>query len=190
MYLLTFISFKIFDKNDKNALILNLFLTVIYIMIMSIFKQVHWYNTVLCYNLGLIYSYNKKTINKLLFNNIKYVLILLITAISFVLFKYLGTNFWYYEICSMLFVFMVVLITVKVQFKSPILKWFGDNLFWVYILQRIPMIYFKEVGLSVHAYRYALTVFISTVLLTFIFKILFDKPVNKLCNNILKLCQN
>ncbi len=190
MYFLTFVSFKIYDKNDKKALILNVFLTIIYIMIMSNFKQVHWYNTVLCYNFGLIYSYNKNSINQLLFSSLKYILITLITIITFILFKHLAINFWYYEICSILFVFMVVLLTVKIRFKSPILKWFGDNLFWIYILQRIPMIYFKEIGLSVHAYRYALIVFISTIVLTFIFKTIFDKPVNKLCNNILKLCKN
>lgn len=190
MYILTFISFKIFKNNDKNAIILNLLLTLAYIIILNMFKGEYWFNTVLCYNFGLFYSLYKEKINKLLFKNWKYFLITIITAIVFVLFKSLVTNFLYYEIYSIIFSLLVVLLSVKVRFKSFILKWFGDNLFWVYILQRIPMIYFKEIGLSVHAYRYALVVFVSTIILTYLFKTIFDKPVNKLCNKILEVCKN
>ena len=123
-------------------------------------------------------------INKVLFNNIKYVLILVITVTILASCRYLITSFWQYEIYAILFVFMVLLLSMKINLRSPILKWFGDNLFWVYILQRIPMIYFKEIGLSTHAYRYSLVVFICTILLAYIFKNAFDKPIDRLCNNI------
>ena len=182
MYAFTFISFKIFDDDYKKAIILHIIFTIFYVMIMNLYKGEYWFNTILCYDFGLIYSLNKERINKILFNNFKYIMIFIMTIIVFVFFKKLIINFWYYELYAIIFVMLVVLLSVKIKLGSPILKWFGNNLFWIYILQRIPMIYFKEIGLSVHAYRYSLIVFASTIILTFVSSLLFDKPVNTICN--------
>ena len=184
MYILTFIAFKIFDKDHKKALIFNLVLSIIYVIIMSYHKQSYWFNTVLCYNLGLIYSYYKEQINKLLFNNFKYVLLLMVTIISFIALKNHIKTYWDYEICSILFVCSVVLLSLKIHLRSPILKWFGDNLFWIYILQRIPMIVFKEIGFNSNTLLYTISTFITTVLITFIFKYIFDKPINNICDKL------
>ena len=142
------------------------------------------YNTLLCYPLGLTYSYYKEDINKIIFTNSKYIMLLFIVCISFfTIRKIADINTLYYSISSILFVFLIILISVKVKFNSPILKWFGDNLFYIYMLQRLPMIIFSRIGLAgSHAYRFALISFILTILLTFIISKLmniFDKKVLK-----------
>jgi hypothetical protein len=78
-------------------------------------------------------------------------------------------NVWFYELQAMLFTLLIVFISKKIQFKSKILYWFGNNLFWVYILQRLPMLVLKEIGFNVHAYRFALISFVITIILTLIY---------------------
>ena len=44
------------------------------------------------------------------------------------------------------------------------LHWFGKHLFWVYVLQRLPMLALRELGMADAApYVYALTCFAATV---------------------------
>ena len=64
---------------------------------------------------------------------------------------------------------------MKVNIKNPILKWFGDNLFWIYILQRLPMLVLSRMGYAVtHAYRFAIICFVVTIVLTIIYKKIFE----------------
>lgn len=187
LYLSTYFSFKIFENDNKKAILFNWILTTLLMMIIWIYRGANMqycYNTLLCYPLGLTYSYYKEDINKIVFTNSKYIMLLFIVCISFfTIRKIADINTLYYSISSILFVFLIILISVKVKFNSPILKWFGDNLFYIYMLQRLPMIIFSRIGLAgSHAYRFALICFILTVLITFIISKLmniFDKKVLK-----------
>ena len=49
-----------------------------------------------------------------------------------------------YNLLSMIFCIIVVLLSMKVSFQSKILIYFGNMLFWIYILQRIPMALIKH----------------------------------------------
>ena len=68
---------------------------------------------------------------------------------------------------------------MKISINNKILKWFGDNLFWFYILQRLPMNLLSRVGYSSHSYRFFVVCFILSIILVFIYKMLFDKLINK-----------
>lgn len=176
MYLLTYFSFKIFDDNHKKALFLNFILIIIFILFLRLHKGEYWYNTIFCYYFGMLYSHCKDSIEIILFNNLKYIFSLVLSIFVFLIFMvYSKYNFIFYELYSISFVCIIILITMKVQINSIILKWFGDNLFWIYILQRIPMIVFKEVGLSNYVYKYSFVVFVSTIALTFIYKFFISK---------------
>ncbi len=176
MYLTTYISFLIFNKQKKKAIKLNWLLSIIFIMFMALYKEDYWFNTLLCYPLGITYSYYKKTIEKYCFDSKKYWLIFAITLVSFmVLHKYSNINYIYYEIYAMIFCIVVILITMKIKINNKYLKWFGDNLFGLYILQRIPMLILKSIGYTNHSYRFALIAFISTIILTIIFNFITKK---------------
>ncbi len=187
LYLSTYFAFKIFDKDDKKAIALNWVLALLIVMIIGVHRGkalAYCYNTILCYPLGLTYSYYKEEINKILFNNKKYLIVLFVVLISFLSIKKIAnTNALIYNITSIFFVLLVVLATIKVNLSSPILKWFGDNLFCIYILQRLPMIIFSKLGLATsHAYRFAMYSFIITIILTFIMNYIFkfiDKKILK-----------
>ncbi len=177
MYLLTYISFTMFDK--KKALGFSWILSLVFILFMAKYREPYWFSTVLCYNLGITYSYFKKDIEKLLFDNKKYIITLLVLIVSFFILRlYKFSGYMYFEIMAMIFCLIVVFLTGKINLKSPILNWFGKNLFWVYILQRLPMLIMQHFGYEVHKYRFFAIAFVSTIILTFIFSKVMDKVDN------------
>ncbi len=182
LYIITYLSFKIFNnkKDYQKGIALNYLLTIVVMMLLSIYKEDYWFNTMLCYPLGLSYSFHKDIIEEKLFNPKTFIMVLFVTVLSFLtLMKFQKTNFWYYDIYSMIFCLLIVELTVLINLKSPILKWFGDNLFWIYILQRLPMMVLNNIGYNTHPYRFALISFVITIVLTFIFKFLI-KYIDKL----------
>lgn len=189
LYLITYLSFKVF-KNNKKAIVSTLFLTILFYIFLKNTQPSYWRNTLFCYNLGMIYSYNKDKIEKFILKNSRYLLILLFMIIIFsLLYKIKTLNVLYFDLLSLVFVIIIVLISLKININSPILKWFGDNLFWVYILQRIPMIILSSVGYQSHKYRYFIICFIVTILLTIIVKkiySLFEKLLDKIIINLKK----
>lgn len=174
MYIFTYISFKIFDKDDKKAIKLSFILTFMYILIMNVYKFHFWFNTALCYNFGLLFSYYKDEIKQILFDNKKYFYILIPTVITFVFLRSYRFNPFMYELYSVIFVFLLCLISVKVKIENRILQWFGKHIFWIYMLQRIPMIYFQSTNLINHIYRYSFVVFICTMGASFICDYIFS----------------
>lgn len=177
LYLETYLSFKIFAKDNKKAIGLTTFLTIIQILFMHSHQPYYTYNTLLCYPLGLIYSYNKDKINKLLMNSNKtYLYTLIISIITTLIIKeYEKVSYIYYLLLSISFTISIVLISMKINFNSFILKWFGDNLFWIYMLQRIPMILFKKLGFATRPYKYALICFATTIVISIIIKFISQR---------------
>lgn len=188
LYLATYASFKIFDKDNNKAISLNWILTVAIMIIIGVYRgpgNEYCYNTLLCYPLGMTYSLYKGKIEKVLFNNQKYILITIILIVCFIAFRRLDLkDVVWYSIYSIIFVMLIVAMTMKINLKSKILKWCGDNLFWLYILQRIPMLILSKTGYAkAHAYRYALICFVITIILT----VIYDKGTKLLHEKILKL---
>ncbi len=178
LYLITYASFKIFDdkKEHKNALVLTWFLTFIVTLFLSRYKPFHYYNTLFCFPFGLTFSYQKEKIETILFNKKKFIFSLILTLFCFFTLRiYSGSNYLYYEFYSILFCMLVIELTMLVNLKSNILKWFGDHLFWFYILQRIPMIVLQKTSISNHPYQFLVIAFLITVFLTAIYSILVNK---------------
>ncbi len=73
-----------------------------------------------------------------------------------------------YEIESILFAIIVVMLSMKIKINNNLAYWFGKNLFGLYMLQRIPMLILKEVHLN--NYVYAILCFGFMVLLAYLIK--------------------
>lgn len=169
LYGISYFSFKIFN-NKKYILIFNWTLSILFILFLMLYKQDWWYNTILCFPFGMTYSYFKDKINIILKDNKKYLIIILLTIIStYILRRYSNINNFYYEIYAILFSLFVVLLSRKIIFKNKILKFFGDNLFWIYILQRFPMIILSNY-FQFNSYLFFVISFISTIILTILIK--------------------
>lgn len=184
MYFATLISFKIFKKDIKSAILLNTILSFVYIILVNIFKGYDWwYNIILCYNLGMFVSYYKEKIISLLKNNTHYYLILLTLLMIFTISYINYSNYFVFEIVSMSFVLIIFMITLKIKIGNKFLLWLGKNTFNIYILQRLVYILFDFLGLrNYNIYLY----FIISILSIFLLSKIFDAFVKKI-TNILKL---
>ncbi len=179
-YLSVYISFSVFRNDYRKGCFMVFLFSLIYLgVIYKCWKGQHWwYDTILCYPLGMYVSlYKDKFIT--LFQNRLQTICLLLGGIGFymlsknLLLKYhvlTKTSIWtFHNVFYIFAVLLIVFITTNIYIKNGILEWFGSNLFSFYILQRLPMMYLKKVGLSKDIYFYFLLSFILSVVLAYCF---------------------
>lgn len=133
------IKFKKWKWKNICGIINLLFLTVVIFLLMTV-KESYWYDTILAYPAGIIYSVNKDKIEQLLDGHYYVSLISLIAL--YVFFKAmpikidgLKTDFY-----SVIFALMIVTLSMRIKVDNRMLQWCGVRLFPLYIYQRIPMI--------------------------------------------------
>ncbi len=184
MYFSVLISFKIFKKDNLSALLLCLILSFGYIILVMKFLSYSWWvNTILCFNAGMFFSYFKESILSFLKNNYHYFLTFVLLVIIFALATINNYNYFTYEIISLSFVLIIVLISLKVKIGNKILLWLGKNTFNIYILQRLSYILYQHLGLTnYNVYLY----FAVSVLTTFVLTYFFDKILKKVYKLVIK----
>ncbi len=169
LYIFTFVIFKFLWKNKTAALTAMTICSFGYIFMMPKVKEYWWSDTYLCYVLGMWYSFFKTKIEEAFEKNI---IAYYISTIAVIVFYFLTKDFctdkvWGGNIIAVFFCLSIVFVTMKIRFKNKLIMWCGENLFWIYILQRLPMMIFTELGLNVYnVYIFFVLSFISTVLLT------------------------
>ena len=139
-YLASYFSFLIF-KNRTHALIMVLFLSIGYIIFMSLYKQPWWYMTILCYPAGLLYSKRKDIVNSFLCD--RFFLSLVVSCVSFIILYglFLITHSpIIYNFVAIVFSLLCIVISIRVRLYSKPLIWLGAHLFPIYIYQRLPML--------------------------------------------------
>ena len=72
-----------------------------------------------------------------------------------------------YCVFSLLFAFEMILITMKVDFRSKVMAFFGKYVFGIYILQRLPMILFA--GRIENQFLFFAASFIVTLLFAIVY---------------------
>lgn len=173
-YLLYYLVFVFQKKNNPIIPIGLLILSLIVVgYVLSLVKNEWWYNTLLCFVSGVMYSTYFKGKEQKMFKHYW----LLVACIALVLVGlFLFEHDFYcikYNIFSSLFAFWMVLITMKVQIKSEVLNWFGKNLFPLYIYQRLPMIILTYSGIGIQwgdSVFFTVPVFVITIGLAWLFK--------------------
>lgn len=151
LYVITWISFKAFGEKHFAGTVAATILSVFFILIMSRHKMGYWYNTVLCYVAGMWFSYYRKKIEDFVTeNNASYWFLVLVSGLWFInSYQYRSEIMWY-QFWAVSFACLVVLFTMKISFNNKVLAWAGENLFGLYILQRIPMIALKHYGFNTY----------------------------------------
>jgi len=176
LYLLIFISFIRFTGKDRQKklppLLIFTFFTLAAAFVLHLTKPSVWYDTILCFPAGMWFSFYRERIDNLLKKRYGVVLAAVTAAfiIAFVMTSKISQVFYcLYSVC---FALLVVVITARIRFRSPVLCFFGSHIFSIYILQRIPMSAFKNVFGSNYVYffaSFAVTV-IAAVAFDFVFK--------------------
>ena len=181
LYFLLIICFnkKIKIKNLYRIILFSL-LVIIYMYIISRFKETYYVNTVFCFPIGMFYSYYKDKINNLLERKYYLCLSIMIALLigSYFLKEYIN-NIYTYNAYAICFIIFIVLLTRKLKIKSTIFTFFGVHTFWIYILQRIPMIILKD---KLNNYVYFVICLTITMILSFFLKKITDKLWKKIYN--------
>lgn len=118
------------------------------LLVLSFFKGNYWFSTILCYPLGFMYSTYKDSIEKHLKKAywIYALAVVILFVLIFKLFHDCAADRFQigYNVVSMLFAILVVVLTLKVRISNQPLRWVGTHLFPIYIYMRLPMIFMEN----------------------------------------------
>lgn len=149
LYLFTYLSFKIIKTEKYFINVLLVFtLTVFYIVILCNLKSSYWYDTVLAYPVGMLYSLYREKIEKLTtYRLYKWIFSLLIIGIFAAGLKVFGTE----NLITVLLGFIltgifIVIFTTRVSLHNKVLNWVGVHLFEIYLLHQVPIMVLNKIG--------------------------------------------
>lgn len=182
LYAATWISALVFENGMKPMAISITWMTVMFILIMSRYKDPYWYNTALTYAAGFWYSIYKPQIDTFFQKSNKiYWWGLFMAFASFCLLHKYWSSDAVYELVSIFFALSVALLTMKVNVRNRFLKYCGKHLFSLFILQRLPMIVLKDTAIAGNMYLYFAVSFIITLGISAV----FDRVVPPFYNGII-----
>lgn len=174
-YIITWAGFSLFRKNRCAALIAVTVLSAAFALLMHVYKQPHWFNTFFCYAAGMWYSRYRGDIEKLVLKSgFSYFAALLTLALTYMLCRRLGGWPEFAMLQAPFFALALTAATMKVRVDNPVLRWYGDHLFEVYMIQRIPMIVFGKLGMGANKYLYCAASFAAATVLAWVFKKMLD----------------
>ena len=119
-------------------------LSFLLILVLSRYQGDYWYNTIMSYPMGFLFSTYKDRFQTVFKKYYWLIVILLLLIFKLLYFYPNGTLYLPYNIASMAFALLCVLLTMKVDINSPVLQWFGSHLFPVYIYMRVPMMFIEN----------------------------------------------
>lgn len=191
-YLLMFLAFLGMARWNKGgskfvyAAVFTALTAAFALVIRATGRDDYWYNTLMMFPLGVWFSLLRRPLEGLAMrNDMLYALACLAAALLYIWsFDHRwGSGLKGYTLWATMFAVVTVLLTMKVSFDSPVLKWFGDHVFSVYMLQRIPMILLSRAGWTAdHKYASLIVVLLATVCLAMAFE-----AVEQRTSRILKL---
>ena len=136
-YFLAYVSALSFKKFVGEGVLM---LSIVCMLVLSFVRPYWWYDTILCFPIGMLYSEKKMVIEE----HVKkfYPFILTVCAmIAFVgVFRCPRLYGFGLNIKTIAFALAVVLFTMRFPVRNGVLGWCGKHLFPLYIYQRIPMI--------------------------------------------------
>lgn len=165
MYIFILLCFRL-NKKKELGLILMVILSILYVIFaVKIGKSPAWYNTVLCFPAGMIFSYFKDFIFK---NNKRKIIFHIFSIILFFVFFRLKRVYWYYELCSIFFVINIIMACQYIKLDNKLLTLLGKYTFEIYILQRVSFILLRPFNLTI--WLYLICSIILTIIICIIYK--------------------
>lgn len=182
LYILTFLSFQVMRINEHCTYVGAVLLTAstlgFALVLRNVGRDPWWYNTLLVYPLGVWWSLLKPRIDRIaMHSGSTYGVLLALTICAYLASYVYRSRFGLtsYYIWIIMFTVMIVFMTMKISLDSPILCWFGEHTFSIYILQRIPMIILSRLGIID---RRTYIAFAMVIALTCVIATLFDRCMN------------
>jgi len=177
-YAATFVAFIIFRKNHYLAAVVTTVLVVLAILFISKYRPGYYYNTMLTYCFGLWYALFKDKIDKICMKNevIWLGVIGVCGAVYYLVHKNFLQSIWYYELWACMFMMLLLLFSMKISINNGILQFFGNHVFSIYILQRLPMDFINaHYNVPKIPYIFLVTSFVVTLIIALIFDFAMKK---------------
>ncbi|MBR4803973.1 MAG: acyltransferase family protein [Bacteroidales bacterium] len=177
-YAITYISFMAFGKKRNIAAIIVVLLTIVLAVALWIKKadQHWWYDTVMCYPAGLLYSLYKE---KLVAFCHKYYWLLLCGLLALFVFLHLQkfippVRDIVFNLKSIVFALLIVQLTMKVKIGNKLLYWLGFLLFPIYIYHWLPLVAFSKIigntWIFDYTYLFVLLCLATTFVIVYFYK--------------------
>lgn len=178
LYLLTTVSFLLVKQNCAFTALLTSVLTIAAMNVLSRFKDLYWYNTMPCYCLGMWFSLLRPQVEKILMrSDAGYYALLAMTCGL-----YLAMENWQYRlpfgfyVYGIVFMILVVIASMKLELNNRFLRFLGNHVFEIYILQRIPMRLMRSFRVARNQpVIFVLLSFAITCLMAMLFRIAMQK---------------
>lgn len=172
LYLLTYAGLVTADRLGWS---LRKFLPLIYLLTVALLavlaaagKGAYWYDTMLAYPTGMLYSSYKTEIERALRGR-RWIAATAAVATLFLACHYAGQCWAIHLLESSFFALLIVLLTMKLRIHNRALNWLGINAFAIYILQRLAMIVCAHLGLNTGAPLFFAIVIPATLLIAAIY---------------------
>ena len=139
-------SFKVLGRFPQHICVLTcVILVALFVIALSRIKETYWYSTMMVFPAGVFYGLYKERIEGFLARYYWTCLALFGVLLAVVMhLPIIGPRHWAsFNLKSISFAFIIVMATMKIELRSPALRWCGEHLFPLYIYQRIPMIVFS-----------------------------------------------
>ena len=138
-YLVTWFTASIFKSPAKTAFTTFLLLSIAAVALSRV-KESYWYNTLWAYPAGMLLSVYRKKFEEI--TDKHYVPVLFLLSVLFVAFYLIPSDMVGFRMNahSLVFALLTITVTMRIKIGNPILQWCGENLFPMYIYQRVPMI--------------------------------------------------
>lgn len=191
LYLATYAGMRISDRLKSGLGTIAMLTCFLSFLVMTALvaagKQAYWFDTIMAYPVGMLYSYDKEKIERYAASWRRWSAAMCCTAIVFAAIYLVGSLANRGDILAdnnparqaamsanhifsaPLFAVAVVLLTMRIKFDNRVLRWIGINAFSIYILQRLVMIAAAGCGLNEHGLVFALTVIPVTMVVASVF---------------------
>lgn len=153
LYIITFVSFKMFRVKRWAGLLAMFVLTGIFIWHLMSMKDPWWFNTCIMFPLGMAYTLVKEKVDSFFrrFPVIYYAALVLSAAfLAFISTRKM--TLLKYELYAVSIMAFILLLTMKLKIGNPVLRFLGKHIFEIYILQRLPMLILKDTGLNSYVF--------------------------------------
>lgn len=174
-YMVTYVGFRLFKKSNQSAVFFISVMIFAGMLMLSFRRPSCWFDTMLCYLVGLLFSvYKDQTMS---FFRKHYWAVMICGIIVFLalhLLKLPALHGFTHNLKSLAFALVIVLLTMKLKTENAFLCWSGINLFPLYIYQRIPMIAIRELAgtewMCCYPYLFIISCFAATIAITLGYK--------------------
>lgn len=178
LYLIVFVSFILARGNKYAGVFLTTAFSVALVYaLMRSGQGSWWYNTIILYPVGMIFSLFKDTFDKLVLKSdlTYFSFSALCVALYYFFYTQKSNGIEAYSLWAIMFIALILVLSMKIKIGNGILSFFGTHVFSIYILQRIPMLIFSHFGLQKNKYAFVAMSFIVTVILSFFFDYFLGK---------------